>query len=288
MPRMKRTIKDSVFTYLFKDTKYILQLYKSLHREDDATEEKDIELLTLTNVLVDDLYNDLGFLVKGRLIVLVEAQSTFSVNLSLRMLYYITATLQDYGNEKDWNTFAKKGINVPDAVFYIIYSGEERVPDTLRLSGLGVGKTRMEVEVRVLRGDIADKNDIVWQYVRFCKIADEERRKSGPTVETVKVIIDRCIEENVLADFLESRRKEVEDIMVVLYDEKKLQGLYVKSVREEGRAEGRAEEREKGISAMVETLKKFAGEKRVVAQELVENFKLSPEVAAAKVEQYWN
>lgn len=37
----KRKIKDSVFTNLFQDKKYLLQLYKALHPEDgDATEDE--------------------------------------------------------------------------------------------------------------------------------------------------------------------------------------------------------------------------------------------------------
>lgn len=37
VPVMKRTIKDSVFTNLFKDKKYLIQLYQALHPSDSAT-----------------------------------------------------------------------------------------------------------------------------------------------------------------------------------------------------------------------------------------------------------
>ena len=48
---MKRTIKDSVFTNLFQDKKYLLQLYKALHPEDtDITEDKLTDI-TIKNVL---------------------------------------------------------------------------------------------------------------------------------------------------------------------------------------------------------------------------------------------
>ncbi len=304
MPRMKRTVKDSVFTYLFQDPQYTLQLYKSLHAEDDGVEEKDIEVITLTNVLVDDIYNDLGFLVKDRLIILVEAQSTFSPNLPMRMLFYLAATYNAYSYEKLWSMHDAKAHRFPKVEMYVIYTGKGEVPAVLRLSDLCGGDEFAELKVKVLRGTAADKSDIVNQYVRFCNIADEERRKGGPTVETVKRIIDRCIEEGVLPVFLASRRREVENIMVVLYDEAKAREIYEYNVRkdaleegvEKGRAEGielgiskgRDEGTEKGISAMVATLKKFAGEKKVVAQELVQNFHLTPEAAAAKVEQYWN
>ena len=37
----KYTIKDSVFTNLFQDKKYLIQLYRALHPEDTETTEDD-------------------------------------------------------------------------------------------------------------------------------------------------------------------------------------------------------------------------------------------------------
>ena len=71
----KYTIKDSLFTNLFQDKKYLLQLYKALHSEDDSVKEDDIKDVTIKYILVDADYNDLGFSVGGRLVILVESQS---------------------------------------------------------------------------------------------------------------------------------------------------------------------------------------------------------------------
>ena len=75
---IKRNIKDSVFTHLFQEPKYIVELYKALHPEVNNITEEDIEIVTIENVLSDGIYNDLGFLVNNSLIVLAEAQSTWS------------------------------------------------------------------------------------------------------------------------------------------------------------------------------------------------------------------
>lgn len=72
---VKRTIKDSVFTDLFGMKKYLFQMYQALHPEDKETTEDDLTDIRLKNILVDDIYNDLGFSVGGRLIILTEAQS---------------------------------------------------------------------------------------------------------------------------------------------------------------------------------------------------------------------
>ena len=57
---MKRTVKDSVFTNLFRDKKYLIQLYRALHPEDRTATEDDILNVTIRNVLTDNQYNDLG------------------------------------------------------------------------------------------------------------------------------------------------------------------------------------------------------------------------------------
>ncbi len=69
---VKHTIKDSVFTNLFKEKKYLVQLYHALHPERKGVTEEDIKEVTVSNVLVDDIYNDVGFMVGSTLLVLVE------------------------------------------------------------------------------------------------------------------------------------------------------------------------------------------------------------------------
>ena len=72
MPKMKRDIKDSVFTLMFKQPEYALQLYQTLHPEDaDATEE-DCKVVTLENILTVGAYNDLGLQIRDKLLILTS------------------------------------------------------------------------------------------------------------------------------------------------------------------------------------------------------------------------
>ena len=64
-------------------------LYLDLHPGDTEITEEDFKLVTLENVLAIGQYNDLGLQVRDRLILLVEAQSTYSANIPLRMLMYL-------------------------------------------------------------------------------------------------------------------------------------------------------------------------------------------------------
>ncbi len=80
---VKMKVKDSLFTHMFGDEskEYLLQLYRALHPEDTATDESGLDVISIENVFTNDIYNDLGFIVNGKLITLVEAQSTWSSNI---------------------------------------------------------------------------------------------------------------------------------------------------------------------------------------------------------------
>ena len=79
----KRTAKNSVFLDLFQNKSYLLKLYKTLHPEDEAATEDSLTDVTIENVLTDTLYNDLGFIVNNKLMILIEAQS-----LCYALLFY--------------------------------------------------------------------------------------------------------------------------------------------------------------------------------------------------------
>ncbi len=77
----KRTTKNSVFLDLFQNKSNLLKLYQTLHPEDTTATESSLTDITIENVLTDNLYNDLGFIVNNKLMILVEAQSTWTMNI---------------------------------------------------------------------------------------------------------------------------------------------------------------------------------------------------------------
>ena len=238
--------------------------------------------MTLENVLTTGFYNDLGIQVRNRLILLVEAQSTFSVNIALRMLLYLAGTYKEYIEEQKLDLYGSHPVEIPRPELYVVYTGDRKeIPETLHLSDLYQGAGSAEVEVKVLRDD--GTGDILDQYVRFCKIADEQREKYGLTQQAIDETIRICIAENVLAPFLASRQKEVPEIMVTLFDQEKIAEIHGYNVAKAARQEGR----EEGIRAMVSTLRNMSVEQKQIAQKLVEQFGLLPQAAEEKVKQYW-
>ena len=253
MAETRRAVKDSVFTFLFSQMEYALQLYQSLHPEDKGVTEADCKIMTLENVLTTGQYNDFGFQVRDRLILLLEAQSTFSKNVVLRIFLYLAQTYKQYVEEHKLNLYGSAPVTIPRPELYVVYTGTRTdIPKKLRLSDLYEGMGSVELEVEILRGN--GTRDILDQYVCFCHIADECRKQYGRTSKAIQEIFRRCREENILVPFLMSREKEVNSIMETLFSYEKILEIHDYHVAkqaeekglEEGRQEGRQEGREEG------------------------------------------
>lgn len=249
MPEPKRNIKDSLFTYLFSQPEYMQQLYLSLHPEDTDVKEEDFKLITLENVLAIGQYNDLGIQVRDRLILLIEAQSTFSYNIPLRMLMYLANTYKEFVEENHLSLYQSKPVTIPRPELYVIYTGDSKnIPDVLRLSTLYDGAGSVDLEVKVLRS--GHEGDIVDQYIEFCDILSEQVKIYGRTEEALNNTIRICLERGILVPFLSSRMKEVVDIMTTLFDQERVWEIERYNIREEGRAEGL----EEGIQQVIKKL----------------------------------
>jgi len=291
MSEMKYRAKDSVFSFIFRQPENLLRLYQTLHPEDTDVTIEDCELITLEYVLTNGITNDLGLMVRDRLIVLVEAQTKFTINIVLRVLLYLAATYKKYVEERKLDLYGTKPVRIPRPELYMVYTGEPReLPEVLRLSEMYEGSGSVEVEVKVLRS--MGTRSIVDQYIRFCEIADGQRKQYGYTVRAVEETLRQCAEEGVLMPFLAARESEVRDIMMTLFDQEQITRIreynlvreaHEGGVREghrAGRREGQREGLEEGLHAMVLTLRDFSLSKAAAAQKLVERFGLPPQTAA--------
>ena len=82
--KAKSNMNDSVFTSLFGEPGNQLRLYRDLHPEDSGAGVQDIRDVTLKAVLTNRQYNDLGFTIRGKTIILLEAQSSRNPNIAVR------------------------------------------------------------------------------------------------------------------------------------------------------------------------------------------------------------
>lgn len=75
--------------------------------------------------------------------------------------------------------------------------------------------------------------------------------------------------------------------MVTLFNQERITEIHEYNLMKEARQQGQQEGLEKGIRAMVLTLKEFTADRAAVAQKLVKQFELLPQTAEEKVAQYW-
>ena len=229
----KRKIKDSVFTNLFQDKKYLLRLYKALHPEDGNVTEEDIKDVTIKHILVDADYNDLGFSVDDRLVILIESQSTWTLNIVIRALMYLIQTYHDFFKRTKQNLYGSKKVNMPKPELYVIFTGEKtkNPPDTISLSKdfFDGEKIAVDAEIKVLYQE--DEDNIIGQYIIFCKVYNEQRKKYGQTKKAVTETIRICKNRNVLKEYLESKEQEVVDIMMTLFDDEQVLEAYAEDIK---------------------------------------------------------
>ena len=249
----KLTIKDSVFTNLFKDKKYLLQLYNALHPDDTSVTEDDINDVTLEHILVDTNYNDLGFSVGDRLLILVESQSTWSLNIIVRALMYLAQTYHEFFKRTKQNLYGSKPVNMPKPELYVIFTGErpETPPDIISLSKdfFHGEKIAIDAEVKVLYQE--DEGNIIGQYVIFCKVYDEQRKIYGQTKKAILETIRICKDRNVLKEYLKEKELEVIDIMAALFSQEDVLEAYAEEMRSETRRETERETEKKTAARMI-------------------------------------
>jgi len=230
----KYTIKDSVFSDLFRIKKYLLQLYKSLHPEDKTATENELTDITIKNILTDGIYNDLGFLFREKFMILLEAQSLWTLNIIIRALMYLAQTYHDYFERTNQNLYKSKKVKMPIPELYVIYTGDRKnIPDVISLSKEFFDGEDIAVDVKVKVICESDTDNIINQYIVFCKVYNEQMKLYGRTRKTVTETIRICKDKNVLKEYLLDREKEVVSIMMSLFDKEEVMRSYIKSERYE-------------------------------------------------------
>ena len=264
---VKHTIKDSVFTSLFKDKKYLIQLYRALHPEDTKATEDDLKDVTVSNVLVDDIYNDIGFTVGSTLLIMIEAQSTWTVNIIFRALMYLVQTYREYFRKTKQNLYKSKKLKMPKPEMYVIYTGDRKArPEEISLSEEFFGGEDICLDVRVKMIYDGRNGDIINQYVIFTKVCNEQVAIHGRTREAVQEAIRICKDRNVLKEYLSSREQEVVDMMMELYDEQEVLRSYVESEKYDTKIE-MAKEMLQG-NEPVEKIARYSGLSKEIILEL--------------------
>lgn len=231
----KRKIYDSVFCDLFQDPRYQLEAYQALHPEDTKATVDDIQNVTLEAIFMDQMYNDLGFTIGSVHILLLEAMSTWSRNITIRSLMYLGESYNRYLHDTDQDYYDDKPVNLPKPEVYMLYTGDRKHQEKeLSLADVYWNGDRsiLDLKVKVIYGD--ESNSILSQYVKFTQIYKQKVMELGKTKKAVMTTLRECKEKGILKDYIELHEKEVIDIMMALYDKDSYMKLFEHRKEKEG------------------------------------------------------
>ena len=121
---------------------------------------------------------------------------------------------------------------MPKPELYVIFTGNKgKKPDQILLSEEFFKGADIDIEVKAKVIYESDTDDIINQYIIFCKVFNEQTKKHGMTQKAVAETIRICKDRNVLREYLAQREKEVVTIMMNLFDEEQIMKSFIRSER---------------------------------------------------------
>jgi len=221
--------RSSIFSLLFNDPVILRELYCAL-KGVSLPDDVPITINTLSDVLYMDRINDISFEIGGRLVVLIEHQSTINPNMALRLLLYMSKVYEKIIHDK--KIYSLKKITIPRPEFFVLYNGKDQYPDKneIRLTDLfesslpiGLRETgipALELIVKVININegkneaIAQKCKTLAEYNSFVAKAREYLNDGYNLDESIKRTVFFCRDHDILVEFLEKNATEVLNMLM--------------------------------------------------------------------------
>ena len=119
---------------LFAEKKHLLSLYNAVNGT-DYTNEDDLEVNTLDNVIYMKMKNDISFLF-GFSLNLYEHQSSMNPNMPPADLFYVADLLQKI--VKDKNLYSSSRVGIPTPRFVMFYNGTDEEAGAVGVETVGL------------------------------------------------------------------------------------------------------------------------------------------------------
>ncbi len=221
--------KNSAFVTMLSKPDVLRELYCALNGV-SLPPDTPIEINTLENVLYMDFNNDISFEIGGKLVILIEHQSTINPNMALRLLLYVTRILEKKTQGR--TLYSKRRLAIPSPEFFVLYNGTDPFPDNavLRLSDLfekpeDLGlpeKTRpfLELEVRIINinegrnAEIVNRCKKLAEYSFFVDKVRQLKKELGNLEEAMKKAIKYCEKHDIMKEYLEIYGSEVLNMLL--------------------------------------------------------------------------
>ena len=200
--------------------------------------------------------NDLAFII-GTDLCLYEHQSTYSPNMPLRDLFYISSEYQKLVDHK--SLYSSCLLKVPAPQFIVFYNGtekkEDRWVDYLSESYENMsGEPNLELKVITLNINVGHNKKLMEEcrtLREYAQYVDKVRRYSNEMElnTAVERAVSESIQEGILKEFLQKNRAEVVAMSIFEYNEeeekRKLRKAEYEAGKNDGIKIGREEEKRK-------------------------------------------
>ncbi len=261
----RRTYKDSLFRDIFNNKARLRSLYRALSGQNIAA--RDIKMNTLRGTFFSDVKNDISFCVGDRLIILLEQQSTWNMNMPLRFLWYLAKLYRGYV-PKDMQ-YHKALVRLPAPEFYVLYNGREPQKDYQVLhiedafSEQSHGDSKLCLHVPCYNVNYAPGREVLqrsYELRSYSAFVAKVREKadSGASLETaISEAITYCINNDFMADYFSENESEVFDMVSAKWDWNEALRVSKEESYEEGKKDGKKEGKEEGsLSMLIHLVKK--------------------------------
>ena len=236
--KTNRNYKDSVFVDLFAHDvtakENFISLYNALHGTNLDAKTTDVQPVMLERVLYMKYYTDIAMLIDGKIVILIEHQSTINQNMPFRFLEYI-ARIYEKITTKD-EKFGRKLVKLPIPEFYVFYNGKDDYPieSTMKLSDafmqldsklknqLENANYPLEISVKVVNINVDKENPILKRcetLKQYSKFIEQVRYNIENVVpEPFTTAIKEAIKKGFLSDYLNRKSTEVQNMLLAEYD----------------------------------------------------------------------
>ena len=179
---------------------------------------------------------DIAMLIDGKIVILIEHQSTINKNMPFRFLEYI-ARIYEKITTKD-EKFGRKLVRLPVPEFYVFYNGKDDYPteSVMKLSDafMQLGDNDklknqfenanypLEISVKVININVDKENPILKrcealrEYSEFIEQVRSNIENDVP--EPLTNAIKETIKKGFLSDYLNRKSTEVQNMLLAEYD----------------------------------------------------------------------
>lgn len=269
-----------MFRAYFKEPKNFMQLCNAVTNLSLKAEE--LRETTVEEILFNNLRNDVSFSAGNHCFVFFEHQSTRNFNMPLRMLFYLSLLYQ--GQVPGDSIYREKLIKLPAPKFFVFYNGKEPCPEEsiLKLSdafSMAGGDIELTVKVYNINYNknfrLISECRPVHDYSVFVDRVETNRARGMNRDEAIIEAIRRCIDNDIMREFLETHRWEVFKMVNLWWNEADARKSYIAQGIEQGIEQGTEQGERKNA---LENVRNLMESLHLTAEAAMNLLKISPEM----------